>query len=264
MSYTTGIAQRRGITGATVGVSPRHVGQTSYPQSDLLRQPPGPDRAHVKRRKTVSIGDDGATGLVIHGSHEIGPMEGRDPDSADPPLSGNTLSNPDFPVSYNGRGTLKFVSPIRITTIDGPLNVNGEVYSSSGLLSGGVEDVAPWTVAVGDPSEGGDQDFVVDAANTWATYARTRDHVALHVHYTWTGKGTTTGTNILAVKGLPFPLEDQLHKAVVHPTNVTATQLGSYFVAHGNPNQSEFWIYSADSATGVEVPVRISAYSRIS
>lgn len=253
MSFTTGTAQRRGYTSATVGTSRNHVGQTPYPTADLLRQPPGPTRAHVKKRRIASIGDDTASGLVIHGSHEINPMEGRDPDTATPPLSGNTLSNPDFPISYTGRGTMKFISPIRVTTIDGPLNVNGEVYSTSGLLSGGVDDVAPWTVTVGESGAGAD--FVVDAANTYATYARTRDQISLHIHYTWTSKGSVPNGSQIFIKGLPFPLETQVHKALIHPTGVTATQLGSYFVAEGVVDAEQFGLYSADSATGVEVPV---------
>lgn len=259
MSFTTGRAQRRGTAAATVGTSNRHVGQTPYPSSDILRQPPGPTRAHVKRRRVSSIGEDGATGLIIHGSHEIDPMEGRDPNSATPPLSGIALSNPDFPISYNGRGTMKFVSPIRITTIDGPLNVNGEVYSSSGLLAGATDDVAIWDVQVGESLADGDLNFTKDAANSYATYARTNDHVSLHVHYVWSDKGSTVGTKQLTVKNLPFGLEDQIHKAVVHPTNITATQLGSYFVADGQPFATELKISTADSATGIEVPSLISS-----
>jgi len=254
MSFTTSGPQRRGYTSATVGISRNHVRQTSYPASDILRQPPGPTRAHVKRRRIASIGDDEATGLLIHGSHQFDPMEGRDPDTATPPLSSNTLANPDFPISYSGRGTMKFVSPIRITSIDGPLHVNGEIYSSSGLLLGGtVDDVANWTVTVGETGAGADLE--VDAGNTWATYARTKDHVSLHVHYTWTGKGSVGAGSQIFIKGLPFDIESQVHKAIIHPTGIIATQMGSYFVADGQAGASEFAISSADSATGVEVPV---------
>lgn len=252
MSFTTGRAQRRGTKSAAQGTSFNHVSQTPYPEADLIRQPAGQFRATTKRRRISSIGEDGATGLVIHGSHDIDPMEGTDPDGATPPISGDTLANPDFPVSYNGRGTLKFVSPIRIASIDGPLNVNGEVYSSSGLLGSAV-DVALWTVTVGGTGAG--IDFTVDAANTWATYAIAADHVTIHLHYTWTSKnGLTDGTAIF-IKGLPLALETQVHKVVIHTTGIIATQLGSYFIADGAVDATELQIKSADSATGVETNV---------
>ena len=136
MSFVTSTAQRRGKRSASVHNAHHHGGsQIPHPSSDLLHQPPGQFRATTKRRKTVSIGNERATGLVIQGSHEIHTMEGTDPDSATPPISGATLQNPDFPISYSGRGTMKFVSPVRIPTIDGALHVNGQVYSSNGLLT---------------------------------------------------------------------------------------------------------------------------------
>lgn len=253
MSFVTGKAQRRGIRSVTQGSSFQHVRATSYPAEDLLRQPKGIFRATTKRKRTASIGDDGATGLVIHGSHDIDTMEGIDPDGADPPISGSTLANPDFPISYTGRGTLKFISPVRIAVIDGPLNVNGEVYSKSGLLSGAPDDVAPWTVTVGGTGTG--IDFTVDSANTWATYSRTKDHISIHVHYTWTSKNSLADGTAVYIKGLPFALETQIHKTMIHPTGITPVQLGSYFVADGQADATEFAVLSADSGTGTEVPV---------
>jgi hypothetical protein len=43
---------------------------------ELLRQT-GPNRSTTKRRRTTFIGEDGATGLVIHGTHDID-TEGTD------------------------------------------------------------------------------------------------------------------------------------------------------------------------------------------
>lgn len=253
MSFVTGNAQRLGRLTGLQGKQRNHVGSTPYPQADLLRQP-GTLRAPTKRRRTAAIGDDYATGLVIHGTRDYDPMEGTNPDNTDPPVSGNTLANPDFPVSYIGRGTLKFVSPIRVTAIDGPLHVNGEVYSSSGLLAGAVDDVSAWTVEIGESGPGGNN-FTSDPLSTWATYARTKDHVAIHVHYTWLDKGIVADGSQIFIKGLPFPLEAQVHKAIIHPTGMVSTQLGSYFVAEGIESAEQFGMYSADSATGAEVPV---------
>lgn len=135
MSFVTGTAQRRGKRSATVFTSHSHGTQVPHSSSNLLLQPGGQFRATSKRRKTASIGDDYATGLVIHGSHDFHTMEGTDPNSATPPISGQDLANPDFPISYTGRGTMKFVAPVRIPTIDGSIHVNGQVYSSNGLLT---------------------------------------------------------------------------------------------------------------------------------
>ena len=253
MSFSTGRAQRRGTNSATVGTSFHHVKQTPYTSADILRQPAGQYRATTKKRRIASIGDDRSTGLSIHGSHDIDTMEGTDPDSATPPISGSTLANPDFPISYTGRGTLKFVSPIRITTVDGPLNVNGEVYSNSGLLTGGIEEVALWTVTVG--ATGAGADFTTDVANTWASYTRVKDNASIHIHYAWSSKGAVADGSAIFIKGLPLTIESQIHKAVIHPTNIIATQLGSYFVADGQADADEFALHSADSATGLEVAV---------
>ncbi len=253
MSFITGTPQRRGTQSTTAKTSFQHVGQTPYPSTDTIRQPTGPFRSTTKRRRTTSIGDDGATGLVIHGSHDIDTMEGTDPDSATPPISGAALADPDFPVSYTGRGTLKFVSPIRVASIDGPLNVNGQVYSQNGLLTGPVDDVATWPITVG--ATGAGIDFTVDAANTWATYSRTGDHVSVHIHYTWTSKNSLADGSAIFIKGIPFTIETQVHKAVVHPTGVTPTQLGSYFLIDGQAGADEFAVLSADSGTGTETAV---------
>jgi len=251
MSFSTGRAQRRGIASASKGTSFNHVKQTPYTATDILRQPEGPNRATGKKRRISSIGDDRSTGLSIHGTHEIDTMEGTDPDGATPPVSGDTLSNPDFPVSYTGRGTLKFVSPIRIATVDGPLNVNGDIYSKGGLLAASSAH-ALWAVEVG---ASGGASFTEDAANTWASYTRSNDHASIHIHYAWSSKGSVLDGDHIYIKNLPLTLETQVHKAVIHPTNISATQLGSYFVADGQADADEFALYSADGGTGVEVAV---------
>ena len=252
MSFTTGTAQRRGQQSASIGTSLQHVSQTPYPSTDLLRQPEGQFRSTTKRRRTASIGDDGATGLVIHGSHDINTMEGIDPDSATPPISGNTLSNPDFPISYTGRGTMRFVSPIRIATVDGPLNVNGDVYSTSGKLEAVVE-VADWTISVGETGAG--NDFTIDATNSYATYIRVKDNVTLHIHYTWTSKGSVADGNPIFIKGLPYVVEAQVHKHVYHATGITPTALNSYFVLEAGQGGTEIGLYTADAGTGTEVVI---------
>ena len=256
MSYfVTGKAQRRGSRSSTQGTSFGHGRATPYPSSDILRQPAGPTRAPIKRRRTVSIGADNATGLVIQGTHEIDEMEGTDPDNATPPISGYTLSNPDFPISYTGRGTLKFVSPVRIATIDGPLNVNGEVYSNSGLLNGTFTDVISWTSTIELGATGAGENFTKNEAETYATYMQTRDEISLHVHFTWSDKGSVAGSSPIFIKNLPFTVESQVHKTVVHSTGIIPTQLGSYFVVKASEDATELELFSSDAATATEVAV---------
>jgi hypothetical protein len=254
MSFVTGTPQRRGHRAATVGTSFRDVfaSRTPYPKSDQIKQAANANRASAKRRKTHSIGDDAATGLVIHGSHEMDTMEGTDPDSATPPISGSTLADPDFPISYTGRGTMKFVSPIRIATVDGPLNVNGEVYSSSGLLAGASE-VASWSIEVGETGAG--NNFTKDAANSFATYQRNSDNVILHVHYEWTSKGSVGAGSNLFIKGLPFTTEAQVHKTTIHTTGITPVQVGSYYIVDGPASSTELQLHTAGGGLASEVAV---------
>ena len=252
MSYVTGAAQRRGRLAATRGTRINHAALAPLPAEDILRQPPGQFRSTTKRRRTASIGEDGATGLVIHGQREMDTMEGTDPDSATPPISGYSLQNPDFPISYIGRGTLKFVSPLRIASIDGPLNVNGEVYSASGLLAP-VAEVDSWTISVGGTGAGAN--FTEDAANTWSTYSRTRDHVTIHVHYAWSSKGSVTDGTAIVVKGIPYTVETQIHKTNAHFTGVTPLALGSYFVVEGLADATELGLGSISSSTGAAVAI---------
>lgn len=123
----------------------RGLQQTRYPGGQEAPKPflQG-DRTYLEsgnpkriRRKPAEIGNSEASGLIIHGATTL-PDEGpTDPDSADPPLDGDTLKNPDFPVSFVGAGTLTFTSPIKIPTIVGPVNIQGEIYSNGQLLGGG-------------------------------------------------------------------------------------------------------------------------------
>ncbi len=250
MSFSTGTPQRRGSQ--STGVSKRHVAQTPYPAADILRQPAGIYRSTVKRRRTASVGDDGATGLVIRGSHDYDPMEGTDPDGTTPPISGATLSNPDFPISYTGRGTLKFVSPVRIAAIDGPLNVNGDIYSNAGLLTS-TDTMTSVSLQVGGTGAG--VNFTENASSTYAAYQAHTDRVHLICNFVWSSKGSVTdGTNIF-IKGLPFLSQTSIQKVTVHTTNITPVEMGSYFVVESPVDSTELQLYAAASSTGVEVPI---------
>ena len=248
MSFTTGPAQRRGIASATRGTSYAHVSQTPYPATDLLRQPEGQFRASTKRRRTTSIGEDGATGLVIHGSHDIDPMEGQNPDGTTPPISGASLYDPDFPVSYNGRGKLKFVSPIRIASIEGPVNTTGSIYAGGDVYANGnpltpLTDIQSWDVQIGDTGAGAN--FTKDIINSTSTYMQVQDHISLQVHYVWSDKSTVGDNDIIYIKNLPFVLENQVHKQVIHIEGVTPIQLGSYFLIEGAAGASELKLQTA-------------------
>jgi len=243
MSFTTGRAQRRGNASSNNGYK-----AAEPPSSGLSRTIAGSVlNGQAKRKRVASIGDDYAVGLTIVGHNDIGTT--------------GTEENPDFPISYTGKGTLKFVSPVRIATVDGPLNVNGLVYSNGvqlGASSGGgggssVEDIDVWTPTVGATGTG--NNFTTNVASTWATYHEVADNITIHLHYTWSSKGSVADGSAIFIKGLPFALETQVHKTLIHPTNIIATQYGSYFIAHGAVDSSELAITSADSATGLEVVI---------
>lgn len=261
MSFSTGHAQRRGAQAATVGTSIKNTAQSQipFPQLDLINQPLGPNRATKKKRKIAAIGSDDSIGLVIHGKRGIDTFEGTDPDSAVPPISGATLQNPDFPISYNGRGTLKFVSPIRITTIDGPLNVNGEVYSSSGLLgpAAAAANALSWESGMTMGATGAGANLTIDGPATYCTSIVLVDNVTLHVHIAWSGKGSVVDGDSIFIKGLPYTNETQTQIAIVSCTNVTPVQLGSYFLVKNadSPANKELQLYSSDSGTGLDVPI---------
>jgi hypothetical protein len=251
MSFVTGTAQRRGSVSATVGTSFQNVPASSpYPQSDLLRQSKGINRSTTKRHKTATIGDSQSTGLSIQGTHQFRTNEGTNPDGTTPPLTGGgQLDNPDFPISYNGRGTLKFVSPIRITTVDGPLNVNGSVYSNQGILTGDPPEVIAFTPSMGSATA----DFTLDAGNSASTYFVSVDHVVVHVHIVWTDKGTVGDEDDIFVKGLPFLSESQVHRIPLSTSKIIALQVGSHYVGELAGNSTDIQLYSTDSMTGEEI-----------
>lgn len=261
MSFTTGNAQRRGRQSGTIGVTRQHVlgSQVPTPSSELLNQPHGPTHRSKKKRKTATIGSDEAIGLVITGRHDFDTFEGTDPDSTVPPISGSTLQNPDFPISYNGRGTLKFVSPIRITTVDGPLMCNGDIYSKDGLLQPlGADLVQNWTtdLRIGATGSAGNN-LTLNASNTFATFANSGNNITLHVYLEWTSKGVVANGDNIYIKGLPYEFQAQTQTGTIHAVNIFPTQLGSYIFikTSQSPNVNEFQLFSCDSGTGVQVPI---------
>lgn len=136
--------QKRGDRTVFQGRSVRHVLalQSGPPAGDRLYQS-GAVRA-TKRRRHAVIGDHHANGLVIQGAHAHEFNEGDNPDSATPPIDGDSLKRPDFPINFNGLGVLAFTSPVRIPTIDGTVNVSGDIYSKGTLLGAGGGG-GPWT-----------------------------------------------------------------------------------------------------------------------
>jgi len=251
MSFSTGTPQRRGAQAGSVGLSLTQSTQIPLP----LRHISGPLKPTSKKRKVVSIGDDDSIGLVIHGKHGFDNFEGTDPDGATPPVSGYTLQNPDFPVSYNGRGTLKFISPIRITTVDGPLNVNGEVYSNSGLLAPAVVNtpVQAWASTIEIGATGAGAEFTL--GTSYATYFQFEDNITLHVHAVWTDKGSVGNGDTIFIKGLPFTNEAQIVTSVAASTNITPTEIGSSFIVRGSVSSTELQLFSFSSNTGLETTV---------
>jgi len=137
-SFQNSRPQKAGRKSARVRTRYQHAqaqSSSSYPPGERLHH----ELSSVtrKRKSHTTIGHQDATGLVIQGTHELDSHDPKDPDGATPPLSGDSLRNPDFPISYTGRGTLKFESPIRVNAIDGDVHINGDVYTPDGKLSAG-------------------------------------------------------------------------------------------------------------------------------
>lgn len=97
------------------------------------------DHGNTKKRRLTpaTVGNDGANGLVIQGSHETDLNQGTDPDSATPPLNGDSARSREFPVTLSGAyDRLAFRTPLVIPTIIGDVHIKGKVYSNGSELGG--------------------------------------------------------------------------------------------------------------------------------
>lgn len=125
--------QKRGVLAETS--STRISAARSLPKDVQFRNYVG--RTDHKRLRIAQIGGPDTKGLVIFGSTATDNTQAENPDGANPATSGESFINPDFPISFSGRGTMAFKSPIRVPSILGDVNVQGKVYAEGQELGGG-------------------------------------------------------------------------------------------------------------------------------
>ena len=239
MSFTTNRATRASTRSATIHAQNNSVSSLiPYPNAHHLSSGIYP-RIH-KKRKVASIGDDNAIGLVIHGSTAISPFEPQDDEGADPPLSGNTLQNPDFPISYTGRGTVKFVSPIRVAAIDGPLHVNGSIYSKGNEVAT-TAPLVSWADDIQVGKDGGGN-LTKDVAATTATWQRTNDNITIHIDYSWTNTGGLITTDEIVIKGLPFVTAEQSHVTGLYSEDIQIVELHYVLQVESLPSEDILYV----------------------
>lgn len=207
--FVTGQAQRRGLKAARVGTRDENAS---------AKVQVGAYAAKVNRQSAARIGDSTSNGLVINGSYEIDPA-----DEQANALGREFFTTPDFPVSYSGRGTLKFVSPIRISRVDGDLNVNGDITSNATVIT--VEN----SLTLSD-----------DALNAFTRgessviYVKNGGMITADIFYLWDDLGSAVGTNLAMLTGLPemAPLEFTI-ASKNNPVlgNILSTEIGSIITA---------------------------------
>jgi len=262
MSFITGPAQRRGQrpTGNRHGTS----STVSYLAEDLLKQSSGPNRASTKRKYTATIGSDLATGLVIQGSTELTNEEATDPDGTTPPIAGDSMQNPDFPISYNGRGYMKFVSPVRMPSVNGSMSILGNISATGSANFGGA-------FSAGSGPELLDFDMTVEAGGVEFTrnpgfpgsqpvsYTKLGDLFIFQVEYSWLDKNGALDTDPLEIRGLPIMDGSRIEPQVeipVYALGVTAVELGSFFMLEfSNDDELSAFIYSVSSNTGNRIRI---------
>lgn len=244
--------QKRGQLAAQRGSRIQHaLAQSSGPpQSDHLYQ--HDDVRATKRRRHASVGDHHSNGLVIHGSHDVEFNEGDNPDSATPPLAGDSLRVPDWPISFNGLGMMKFVNPVRIPTIDGTLNVRGSIYSNGTLLGGGGGTARTSFTPVLEDTSSNSATHAVQAGFFYTSGAYTLFEIAVE----WTDKGSMSG-DVQVTLPSPFPtlsVTPTAHVAVNPITGFAVTTIGNHLI--GQYNSASILIrevYPTSAATNTTV-----------
>lgn len=237
--FVTGTAQRRGNN--PTGTSMKNVISTPAGIPIGMQLDSGAGRNTSKRKRIAVIGDNDSEGLVIRGRTHREESLGTNPDGTTPPLSGDALRNPDYNVSYQGLGTMRFASPVRIPTIDGNVGILGNVVIN-GLISADnlTAPVLPTITDFSDDIEmsGGAFDFVKDVGNTTAIAWSYFGLVHIRIHFFWTSKGSADGG--IRLKNLPFMFNNAtatIGQAMT--TDHTTLELGATLMSAGDPSNSD-------------------------
>lgn len=216
--FTTGIAQRRGLVGETVGISKQNARSTlsGMPRVTQMKD----ENQSAKRYKMAVVGDTNSKGLTIQGKFQPDDTMNSETDDY----------HQDFPIQYSGLGCMKFVSPVRIPVIDGDVTVNGTVTSLNPATPAPVTGL---TVDFKDTIEivdGSSNTFTKNIANTSAYMFKNDLYGFVMIDYHWDDKGGAAGA--LTIQGIPaFSLQGmktvgRVFTINMNPLEVTADIIG--------------------------------------
>lgn len=227
MSFITHRASRQGtrkhqgkrVVIGSNGVSPFLSGDTRILDHGNTKK---------QRLKPAEIGGSDSNGLVIRGTLGHSTNVGQNPDGATPATDGDSLRNPDFPISYAGLGTLAFVSPVKIPTIIGPVNILGDVYSNGSLLGGGSD---PNIVAVNITSTTANYDATVGTAIGTLSAMGGTAPIAFSIILDADSKFQTSGilNEVLEVGAAFDYFTNESHSVTIRATDVNAKTFDQIF-----------------------------------
>lgn len=198
----------------------------------------------------ASIGGWNAKGLNIIGGgvamdysypsnpdgHGI-PME-KDGDDAETGLPKDRLFAPPFPVSYQGPGYLKFLSPFACPGIIGNFDISGDVimdktlHVEGNLTVGGTVTAGASTVPF-SPAIEDDLGGTLTGVTTTSSFYTTSNPDFLQVCISWTGKTLTSGSDVRLVN-MPFTSYSASSFVTVVPdTGISTKNVGASVWARG-------------------------------
>ena len=222
MSFVTNAATRRGKRAKTEFSSPGNTlptpngGQTvsqSWVQGDsvsmVTRQP---------QLKYATVGDDMTKGLTIVGTSGFASNAPTNPDELDIPntmggdddgIAKDKVINPDFPVSFQGRGTLKFVDSVRIPSIDQSVSISRNLHVGGTLTVGSSQfPLMEYTDFSDLVTLEGDSGVCTMSASTRAYGQRIGHFVFLSIYIQWTSKNTIDNADEIFFDGIPWTINE--------------------------------------------------------
>lgn len=239
----------------------QQVNSAPVPISEELTHNFGISKSTRESQASYSyIGTHASKGLVILGGNpRLDYNRGTNPDGLDVPIaptnSLDSMHEPAFPISYNGVGHLKFLSPIEIPGILGlvsmPQGINGALTVSTDLTVGnhihtsgdlhvtgtitsdnpivaGLTAPTPTTVSLEDLSAN-----VVDGLTQTVTYIPHVDFHLFTLEVSWTGLGSASGAMIIT--GWPYSDYIDCDYPISMVAGIFSTVLGSQFVLRTSP-----------------------------
>lgn len=191
--FISGPAQKQGFASTTIGSGKNVISTLQGTVGGSALEANVQSRSTKRKRHTI-IGDTESSGLLIQGTYEVGFDK----------ESGIDSELHDFPISYSGVGLLKFVSPVRIPSVDGDLAVTGDVAISGSLtVAGGVVPGLTAFSFVDDIEMSGDVQFDKDIAGSYAFAIVVGPLCFAQIRYKWTSINGAD-TTLVHLTGLPF------------------------------------------------------------